>query len=103
VRIEAEVHRLKVDLDRLLSSLDESTPDHARLPDLERLLWQRLGSGESSLYWRRVGFRLGITAVFGAFLWGVLMGAHVTPPPQSGQLLVEPAEFLAPSADDLSP
>jgi hypothetical protein len=94
---------LKINLDRLLSSLHESTPDHARLPDLERLLWQRLGSDEPWLHWRRMGFRLGITAVFGAFLWGVLIGTHVTPPPQSGQLLVEPAEFLAPSADDLSP
>jgi hypothetical protein len=94
---------LKIDLDRLLSSLHESTADHSRLPELERLLWQRLGSGEPSLYWRRIGFRVGITAVFGAFLWGILIGTHVTPPPRTGQLLVEPAEFLAPTADDTFP
>lgn len=92
---------MKIDLDRLLVSLREATLDHSRLPELERLLWQRIGSGQPSRDWRRLGFHVRITAVLAAFLWGILIGVHDPTPPQSSDLLVEPAEFLAPSADDL--
>jgi hypothetical protein len=91
---------MKPDLDRLLRSLRRETPDHPRLPELERLLWQRLANREPPLFWRRFGFHVRATAVLGAFLWGVLIGTRVisVPPPevQSGEILVETAEFLAP-------
>jgi hypothetical protein len=70
------------------------------MPELEQLLWQRLASGEPTLFWRRFGFHVRVTAVLGAFLWGILIGAQGISIPsltvQSGELLVEPAEFLAP-------
>jgi hypothetical protein len=91
---------LKPDLDRLLSSLRRATPEHPRLPELEQLLWRRLASGEPPLFWGRFGLHVRVTAILGAFLWGILIGAQGMPIPsstaQSGELLVEPAEFLAP-------
>jgi hypothetical protein len=92
---------LKISLDRLLACLRDSTPDHARLPELESLIWQRIGSGEPPLYWRRLGLHLRLTAILGAFIWGILMGAQVSVPPSS-EFLVAPAEFLSTSTDGLS-
>jgi hypothetical protein len=91
---------LKPDLDRLLRSLHDATPEHPRLPELEPLLWRRLAIGEVSLFWQRFGFHVRVTAVLGAFLWGMLIGAQGISIPsstaQSGELFIEPAEFLAP-------
>lgn len=91
---------MKPDLDSLLSSLSQATAEHPRLTEVEQLVWQRLASAEPALLWHRFGFHVRVTAVLGAFLWGIVMGAQgITvpgPPAQSGELLVEPAEFLAP-------
>jgi len=94
---------LKPKLDRLLETLRDATPDHPRLPELERLLWKRIAHMEPPLFWRRFGFHIRVTAVLGAFLWGVLMGLHggsLTLQARSGELLVDPPEFLAPSGDE---
>jgi hypothetical protein len=91
---------LKPDLDRLLTSLRQATPEHPRLPELEQLLWRRLTQREPPLFWRRFGLHVRVTAVLGAFLWGILIGTQgISIPPlatQSGEPFVEPTEFLAP-------
>jgi hypothetical protein len=95
---------VKPDLDRLLRSLRNSTSDHPRLPELERLLWQRLSNFEPPLIWRRLDFHLGVTAVLGALVWGILIGTQIVSGPatmQTGALFIEPQEFLTPSTDDL--
>lgn len=86
---------MKHDLDRLLRSLHRATPDHPRLPQLEQILRQRLATGELSLFWHRFGFHLRMTAVLGAFAWGMLIGAQGSTS-KAGALFIEPAEFLAP-------
>jgi hypothetical protein len=96
---------VKPDLDSLLVSLRDSTADHPRMPQLERLLWQRLEAREQLSIWRRLALPLRVTAVVGAFVWGILIGLNVTSAPKSaytGELLVEQAEFLAPFADDFT-
>jgi hypothetical protein len=92
---------VKPDLDRLLHTLRDSTPDHPQLPDLERRLWQRL-QDRPPLFWHRFGLQIRLTAIVAAFLWGILTGVQGSsaPPPTAG-LLLEPAEFLTPSAEDL--
>lgn len=94
---------MKPKLDHLLETLRDATPDHPRLPELERLLGERMAHMELPLFWRRFGFHIRVTAVLGAFLWGILMGSHgtsMTLPARSGELLVDPPEFLAPSGNE---
>ncbi len=88
---------MKPDIDSLLVSLRDSPADHPELPQLERLLWQRLETRELPLFWRRVALPLRVTAIVGAFVWGILIGLNVPAASKSmtsGQLLVEQAEFL---------
>jgi hypothetical protein len=93
---------VKPDLDRLLHTLRDSATDHPRLPDLERLMWHRLDTARAPLLWRRFGLQIRLTAIVAAFLWGVLIGVQgSSAPPQTAGLLLEPAEFLAASAEDL--
>jgi hypothetical protein len=90
---------VKPDLDRLLHTLRDAPTDHPKLPELERLLWHRLENASPPLSWSRLGLRIRVTAILGAFLWGVLTGLQgSSPPPQPAGLLLEPTEFLAPSA-----
>jgi hypothetical protein len=70
------------------------------MPELEQLLWQRLANGEARPFWARFAWHVRMAAVAGAFLWGILIGTQgitlPSPGGPSGELLVEPAEFLAP-------
>jgi hypothetical protein len=94
---------VKPDIDSLLKSLRDSATDHPQMPQLEQLLWQRLEAGESPTLWGRFSLPLRVSAVVGAFVWGILIGLYVSSAPESlhsGALLVEQAEFLAPFADD---
>ena len=93
---------MKPDLDRLLHALRDSATDHPQLPDLERLVSHRLDTARPPFFWHRFGLQIRITAIVAAFLWGILTGVQgSSPPPQTAGLLLEPAEFLAPSAEDL--
>ena len=97
---------MKPDIDSLLVRLRDSNTDHPQLPQLENLLWQRLEARELPSFWRRMAIPLRVTAIVGAFVWGILIGLNVGPfskSMSSGQLLVEQAEFLAPLSDDSSP
>lgn len=89
---------MKADLDRLLTSLRDTTPDHPRLPELEQRLSQHLAAAELPHFWQKFGLHVQVTAVLGAFLWGILIGTQgiFTTSPTSGPFLIEPAEFLAP-------
>jgi hypothetical protein len=94
---------VKPDLDRLLVQLRDSPVDHPRLPEVERLIWQRLEVGELQPLWRRFVLPLQVTAVLGAFVWGILIGVNGPPVPaysKTAGLFVEQAEFLAALADD---
>ena len=96
---------MKPDLDTLLASLRDAPAEHPEMPQLERLLWRRLEAREQPSLWRRLAMPLQVTAVVGAFVWGILIGVNGASAPQSvhsAELLVEQAEFLAPFADDFS-
>jgi hypothetical protein len=96
---------MKPDIESLLTSLRASSVDHPELPQLEHLLWQRLEARETPSVWRRLALPLRVTAIIGAFVWGIVIGlnvAHVPKSMYSGELLVEQAEFLAPLTDDLT-
>lgn len=92
---------LKPDLDRLLDELGHAPAEHPQLPELERLVSQRLAQGEPLPFWSRFGLHVRVTAIVGAFLWGILNGTHGLPfssqlAARTGEVFVEPAEFLAP-------
>jgi hypothetical protein len=94
---------VKPDLDRLLLTLRDSPTDHPRLPEVERLVWQRLEAGEPQSLWRRCVLPLQVAAVLGAFVWGILIGVNgpaIPPYAKTAGLFVEQAEFLALPADD---
>ncbi len=96
---------MKPDLDRLLVTLRDSPTDHPRLPEVERLVWQRLEAGEPRSLWRRLALPLQVAAVIGAFGWGILIGVNEPPSPsyaKNAGLFVEQAEFLAPPPDDFA-
>ncbi len=86
---------MKTDLDRLLQTLRDTPTEHPRLPELERLLGQRLLNARPLLS-RRLGLQIRLAAVLVAFLWGIFAGVHGSSAsaPAPG-LLLEPAEFLA--------
>jgi hypothetical protein len=90
---------VKPDLDRLLYALRDTPTEHPRLPDLERLLWQRLERAPP--FSRGLGLKIRLAAVLVAFLWGVLAGAQgSSSSPSIAGLLLDPPELLAPFVQD---
>lgn len=86
------------ELDRLLDRLRRTERSHARLDELETLVWKRIAARELAAQWPDFALPLHLTAIVGAFAWGILAGSGVISAEDtahSADILVEQVEFLA--------